>query len=47
MMILKHGKIEIWQVGGEFFVYGVTAGGDPVICPSLGMAREVAARGEG
>lgn len=32
--------IEVWIVGGEFFVYGLTA--DPRICPSEGMAREVA-----
>lgn len=45
MLIHKHGAIEIWQVGAEFFVYGVTMGGDPRICPSLGMAYEVAAQG--
>jgi hypothetical protein len=44
MLIFKEGKIEIWTVGGEFFVYGVTIGGDPIACPSLGMAYEVAAR---
>lgn len=42
-LIDKHDGIEIWQVGDEFFVYGVTRGGDPIICPSLGMAREIAA----
>ena len=42
-LIHKRGKIEIWQVGNEWFVYGVTVGGDPRICPSLGMAYEVAA----
>lgn len=42
-LIEKHGNIEIWQVGNEFYVYGVTLGGDPRICPSLGMAQEVAA----
>lgn len=44
MLIFKLGKIEIWAVGPEFFVYGVTVGGDPIVCPSLGMAYEVAAR---
>ncbi len=35
--------IEIWRIGDEFFVFGVTAGGDARVCPSEGMAREVAA----
>jgi hypothetical protein len=43
MLIEKRGKIEIWQVGNEYYVYGVTVNGDPRVCPSLGMAREVAA----
>ena len=43
-LIHKAGAIEIWAVGSEFFVYGVTIGGDPIACPSLGMAYEVAAR---
>ena len=42
-LIEKRGRIEIWQVGDEYFVYGVTSGGDPRVCPSLGMAREIAA----
>lgn len=43
-LIEKRGKIEIWQSrDGEFYVYGVTIGGDPRVVPSLGMAREVAA----
>jgi hypothetical protein len=43
-LIEKRGRIEIWLSRyGEFFVYGVTASGDPRICPSLGMAREIAA----
>lgn len=46
--ILKHGAIEIWSVtescGVDYWVYGVTDSGDPRVCPSLGMAREVAAR---
>jgi hypothetical protein len=47
-LIEKHGQIEIWEIeeawGFDYFVYGVTVGGDPICCPSLGMAREVAAR---
>lgn len=42
-LIEKRGKIEIWLVDGEYYVYGVTLSGDPRVCPSLGMAREVAA----
>ena len=42
-LIERRGHIEIWQVGNEFFVYGVTVGGDPCIVPSLAMAREIAA----
>lgn len=33
----------IWLVDGEYYVYGVTLNGDPRICPSEGMAREVMA----
>ena len=48
-MIEKHGKIEIWEVvesyGSDFYVYGVTVGGDARVAPSLGMAREIAAGG--
>jgi hypothetical protein len=44
MLIFKAGKVEIWAVDNEFYVYGVTVGGDPIVCPSLGMAHEVAAR---
>ena len=40
-LIDKHGKIEIWEVDGEFYVYGILS--DPIVCPSLGMAREKAA----
>lgn len=44
-LIEKRGAIEIWEVaepwGSDFYVYGVTR--DPRVCPSLGMAREVAA----
>jgi hypothetical protein len=41
-MLYKNGAIEIWEVDGEFYVYGVYRSGDPRVCPSLGMAREVA-----
>jgi hypothetical protein len=44
-LILKDGPVEIWRIGAEFAVYGVTVGGDPIWCPSIGMAHEVAARG--
>lgn len=46
--IHRSGRIEIWEVresyGRAYFVYGVTAGGDPIVCPSIGMAFEVASR---
>ena len=35
--------IECHRIGDDFFLYGVTASGDPRVLPSLGMAREVAA----
>ena len=35
--------IECYRIGNEFFLYGVTASGDPRVLPSIGMAREVAA----
>lgn len=45
-LIYSHNGIEIWEVaesyGSDFYVSGVTS--DPIVCPSLGMAREVAAR---
>jgi hypothetical protein len=40
-LIEKHGTIAIWEVDGEFYVYGVLS--DPIVCPSLGMARARAA----
>jgi hypothetical protein len=43
-LIFKAGEVEIWQCGTEWLVFGVTIGGDPIACPSLGMAHEVAAR---
>jgi len=44
-LIEKLGVVEIWHdpVVDEYYVYGVTRSGDPRICPSIGMAREVAA----
>lgn len=43
--IYKNGSIEIWEVresyGTDYYVYGVTR--DPYVCPSLEMARSVAA----
>lgn len=40
-LIEKRGQIEIWEVteayGSDFYVYGVLS--DPIVCPSLGMAR--------
>ncbi len=35
--------IECYRIGDQFFLYGVTASGDPRVLPSIGMAREVAA----
>jgi hypothetical protein len=47
-LIEKRGNIEIWAIteawGVDFYVYGVTQSGDPVVCPSLGMAQSKAAR---
>lgn len=44
-LIHKAGRIEIWEVteayGLDFYVYGINR--DPIVCPSIGMAREVAA----
>jgi hypothetical protein len=46
MLIFKCGSIEIWSVyesrSSDYYVYGVS--GDPIACPSLGLAFEVAAR---
>lgn len=40
-MIQKTGSVAIWEVDDEFYVYD----GDRLVrvCPSIGMAREVAA----
>ena len=35
--------IECYQIGDEFFLYGVMQHGDARVLPSIGMAREVAA----
>lgn len=44
-LVFKDGPVEIWAVtesyGVDYYVYGVTR--DPIVCPSLGMAREKAA----
>jgi hypothetical protein len=40
-LIEQRGKVSIWEVDGEFYVYGVLS--DPIVCPSLGMARARAA----
>lgn len=46
-LIEKTDRYEIWAVledwGIDYLVYGAYASGDPRTCPSLGMAREVAA----
>lgn len=45
--IYQEGDVEIWAVeeahGTDYYVYGVMVNGDPTVCPSLDMAREVAA----
>ena len=42
--IFDHGNgIICWELDGEFYVYGVTVSGDPRVCPSESMARDVAA----
>lgn len=46
-LIQKNGTVEIWEFPAsenmpiEWAVYGRT--GDPIFCPSLGMAQEKAA----
>ena len=48
-LIERNGNVEIWAVqeswGIDYWVYGVLASG-PRVCPSIGMARSVAAGGE-
>lgn len=45
--LLKEGHVEIWEIVGpeptHYIVYGATESGDPRVCPSLDMARSVAA----
>lgn len=45
-MVFKNGNVEIWAVteayGTDYYVYGVLA--DPIVCPSLDMARAKAAQ---
>ncbi|MBC7102069.1 MAG: hypothetical protein H5U13_02410 [Parvibaculum sp.] len=46
-LIYRNGGGEIWTAaeawGFDYYVYGVTRSGDPKVCPSEGMAYEVAA----
>lgn len=46
-LISKTADVEIWAVpeswGTDYLVYGITSSGDPRVCPSIGMAHEVAA----
>ncbi len=46
-LIEKTDRYEIWAItedyGVDYYVYGVYASGDPRVCPSLSMARDVAA----
>lgn len=45
--IYEVGKVSVWAVteawGTDYWVYGVTNSGDPRVCPSHGMALEIAA----
>lgn len=47
-LIFRVGQVEVWSVeeshGTDYYVYGVTNSGDPVVCPSIGMARAIAQR---
>ena len=49
-LIYRNGGVEIWKVaeawGFDYYVYGVMKSGDPRVCPSEDMAREVAAAGQ-
>ena len=46
-LIEKNDRYEIWAItedyGVDYYVYGAYASGDPRVCPSLSMARDVAA----
>lgn len=35
--------VACFLTGGDYYLYGVTQGGDPRILPSIRMAREIAA----
>lgn len=49
MLVFNYGigifgrTVMCFEIGGEFYLHGVTQGGDPCVLPSLGMAREAAA----
>lgn len=47
-LIYRNGRVQIWAVkeawGIDYYVYGVLSSGDPRVCPSLGMAYEVASQ---
>jgi hypothetical protein len=49
MLVINYGiglfgrTAECFEIGSEFYLYGVTQGGDPRVLPSIGMARELAA----
>ncbi len=49
MLVFNYGigifgrTIKCFEIGGEFYLYGVTQGSDPRVLPSIGMARETAA----
>lgn len=44
-LVYENGSVQIWAVteshGVDYYVYGV--GHDPIVCPSLNMAQELAA----
>jgi hypothetical protein len=47
MLVYRDENTEIWSIaedwGVDFYVYGLFDSGDPKVCPSIGMAIEVAA----
>jgi hypothetical protein len=42
-LLYRFGKVEIWLINGEFYVYGVTASGLSRVCYSYATAWELAA----
>lgn len=42
-LILKSGRVQIWLLDGEYYIYGVTS--SPRIAHSEGAARAIAAAG--